>query len=112
MCAKYVAETCWPYEELADHWDELILRCSVVDGVSRTLYQEGTLASILAPGEVIDRLPGIVLPTDEAVAVFSGTIATRSGLVYGERYELELEDPVLQRTITGSYRVKVLAQHV
>jgi hypothetical protein len=43
---------------------------------------------------------------------FSGTIATQSGLVDGERYELEPEDPVLERRITGSDRVRVVKQYV
>ena len=41
-----------------------------------------------------------------------GTIATRSGLVFGDAYELALEDPVLNRTITASYRVRVLPQYL
>jgi hypothetical protein len=44
--------------------------------------------------------------------VFSGTIATRGGLVYGDAYDLELEDPVLERSIQMSYRVRVLPQLV
>jgi hypothetical protein len=44
--------------------------------------------------------------------MYSGTIATESGLIYGDRYELELHDPVLARTIRGEYAITQLAQHI
>ncbi len=112
MCAKDVAATCWPYEDVANHWDDLILRCWVSHDGKRSLYQDGTLASILPPLELIERIPDVALPTAEGIAIFSGTIATRSGLVYGDGYEVELEDPVLKRRITGAYRVSILSQYL
>jgi hypothetical protein len=112
MCAKYVAESCWPYDEVAKYWDELILRCWVTENGKRSLYQAGTLASILSPVELMERLPDDGDSSDEGVVIFSGTIATQSGLIYGQGYQLELEDPRLQRKITGSYQVRVLAQYI
>jgi Protein of unknown function (DUF2848) len=112
MCAKYVADTCWPYEEVAKHWDDLILRCWVVEAGERTLYQEGPVASILSPLDLLGRLPDTSSSGDDGLVIFSGTIATASGLVYAERYEIELEDPLLKRRITGGYGVKVLPQYV
>jgi hypothetical protein len=44
------------------------------------------------------------------MVLFSGTVPTTAGLVYGDAYELELRDPVMRRTIAGAYRVKVLPQ--
>jgi hypothetical protein len=112
MCAKFVADSCWPYDEVADHWDALTLRCWVGENRTRSLYQEALLASNLSPLELIRNLPEGTLPPHEGVVVFSGTVATQSGLVFGETYDLELEDPVLKRRITASYRVKVLPQYL
>ncbi|HTK29479.1 MAG TPA: DUF2848 domain-containing protein [Vicinamibacterales bacterium] len=109
MCGKYVASRCWAYADVAAHWDQLLLRCWITAGAERSLYQESPLAAILAPGELVARLPGGLGPVP--AVLFSGTIATRGGLVYADAYELELEDPVLGRSIRGSYRVRTLAQH-
>jgi hypothetical protein len=59
---------------------------------------------------LLARLPDAGPPV--GLVVFSGTIATRGGLVYGDAYDLELEDPVLERSIQMSYRVRVLPQLV
>src|SRR5512135_1340434 len=37
MYAKWLAPECWPYREVKDHWDELILRCWVHKDGQRTL---------------------------------------------------------------------------
>ena len=112
MYAKYVAESCWPYAEVADHWDHLVLRCWITENGKRRVYQEAPLSSILSPAELIGNVPGVTLPSPDGVVIFSGTISTKSGLIFGDNYELELEDPVLNRKITGSYSVKVLPQYL
>jgi hypothetical protein len=112
MYAKYVATTCWPFEEVKGHWDELVLRCWVTHQGERRLYQEAALGSILSPDDIVRSVPGVVFPPSEGVVIFSGTIATRGGLVFGDAYELQLVDPVLDRQITGSYRVTILPQYL
>jgi hypothetical protein len=112
MYAKYVAAWCWPYSDVQDHWDSLILRCWITHQGARSLYQEAALGSILSPGELLGNLPGGRLSPNEGVVLFSGTIPTKSGLVYGDAYEVELEDPIRNRKITGAYRVTILPQYV
>jgi hypothetical protein len=112
MCVKYVAESCWPYDDVQDHWDSLILRCWITHKGARSLYQEAALGSILSPAELIEHMPGGAFRSSEGVVLFSGTIATRSGLVYGDAYELELEDPIRSRKIAGEYRVTILPQYL
>jgi Protein of unknown function (DUF2848) len=112
MYAKYVAGSCWPYEDVRDHWDALILRCWITHKGSRVLYQEAPVGSIRSPAELIDGMPGEAWSNDEGVVIFSGTIATTSGLVYGDAYDIELEDPVRRVTIAGAYRVRVLPQYL
>lgn len=110
MYAKCLARECWPYGDVRDHWDTLVLRCWVTKDGVRTLYQEAPLESILAPEELLARVPGG--RPEEGLVLFSGTVATRGGLVYGEAYDLELEDPRLGRSIGMTYRVTILPQHV
>jgi hypothetical protein len=112
MYAKCMAPVCWPLADLRDHWDGLILRCWVTRRRERTLYQESPLASILAPEELLGKLPRKGIDQEAGIVLFSGTISTRAGLSYGQTYALELEDPVLKRTIKHGYTVKLLTQYM
>ncbi len=75
------------------------------------LYQEDPISKILNVEELMDQIPkNDGLPTDGLI-VFSGTIATKGSLVFGEAFEVELEDPVLKRRIDHAYTVRVLPQY-
>jgi hypothetical protein len=111
MCAKCLAPECWPCSELVDHWGRLILRCWATKGSKRTLYQEASLASVLTPREMLEKVPKELIEGKEGIAIFSGTIPTRGGLIYGDSYELEMEDPVLRRSLRYRYQARVLRQH-
>src|SRR5262249_58685578 len=39
MCEKPVAPTFWAYDDVAPHWDRLMLRAHVVEDSKRALYQ-------------------------------------------------------------------------
>ena len=86
MCVKYLADRCWPYDEVAPHWDQLVLKCWITKGERRAMYQESPLSSILAPDELLDNLPEGPLNDADGVVLYSGTIATKAGLIYGDRY--------------------------
>jgi hypothetical protein len=112
MYAKWMASECWPYPEVKDHWDQLLMRCWVQKNGQRTLYQEALLASILGPEELLKKMPDRGEIKGKGMVLFSGTIATQGGLVYGDSYDLEMEDPVLKRKISSQYKVKVLPQYL
>jgi hypothetical protein len=108
MYAKVMAPTVWPYEEVRDHWDRVIIR-SWMEG---KLYQEDSLSAILSVERLLELLPsGDGLATDELV-LFSGTIATKFGLTFGKSFEIGMEDPVLARKLHHEYRVRVLPQYL
>jgi len=112
MCAKILAPVVWPYQEVKDHWDQIVTRSWTTSDGKRTLYQEDPLATILGVEALLEQLPRDEgLPTD-GLLLFSGTIPTKMGLVYGERFDFEMEDPVLDRKIRHGYRVRVLPQHL
>jgi Protein of unknown function (DUF2848) len=104
MCDKPIAPVLWELEEVADHWDQMILRSFAwIDG-KRVLYQEGTLDSMLPVAELIERGFGDVgLP--DGCAMFAGTFAAKGGIRAANRFEYELEDPVLKRSIRHGYDV-------
>jgi Protein of unknown function (DUF2848) len=107
MCDKPMAAELWSYEEIAPHWDELILRAwAVRDGV-RELYQESAVTAMMEPAALIreytasDKLP-------DSSAMFSGTLPAIGGLRPAHRFEFELEDPVLGRSLRHSYAIRTL----
>jgi hypothetical protein len=104
MCDKPVASVLWELEDVIAHWDRMILRSwAVIDG-ARVLYQEGTLDAMLPVKDLIDRgFGGKDLP--DGCAMFGGTFAAKGGIRPADRFEFELEDPVLKRKISHGYDV-------
>jgi hypothetical protein len=107
MCDKPMAPELWELEDVIDHWDRMILRAHAwIDG-SRVLYQEGTLDAMLPVKELIERgFDGKGLP--DGCAMFGGTFAAKGGIRPASRFEFELEDPVLKRSLRHAYDVIVL----
>jgi len=104
MCDKVMAPVLWELEEVIDHWDQMILRSHAwIDG-ARVLYQEGRLDHMLPVEDLIQRGFGDKgLP--DGCAMFGGTFAARGGIRPASRFECELEDPVLNRSIRHAYDV-------
>jgi hypothetical protein len=105
VCDKPVAPVLWPYAEVAEHWDQMILRSWA--GNERELYQEGPVAKMLPPADLIARYAGGDSLSDGTL-MFGGTLATLGEVQPSERFELELEDPVLNRRITHGYDIRTL----
>ena len=108
ICPKPVAPTLWRFADVAPHWDRLILRShAVIDG-KRRLYQEGPVANLRPPAELMARYLGRQAMLPPGTAMFCGTLGVIGGIAPGERFEIELEDPVLRRRIAHAYAVKPL----
>jgi len=107
MCDKPIAPVLWELEDVAGHWDQMILRSFAwIDG-ARVLYQEGKLDGMLPVADLIARgFGGKGLP--DGCAMFGGTFAAKGGIRPASRFEYELEDPVLKRSIRSGYDVIVL----
>ena len=72
------------------------------------MYQEGTFASLLP----IDRLIALYERAGGSLragsALFGGTIATVHAIAPADEFEMEMEDPVLERTLRHRYRIIAL----
>ena len=109
MCAKPVSAALWRYADVASHWDSLIARSWRIDGDGgQELYQEGTLARLLDPQDLIERGFGKADMPPGSV-MFCGTQAVLGELSASAGYELELHDPVLGRSLRHRYMVDALA---
>ncbi len=106
-CAKPVAGTVWRFDEVAGHWDSLALRSwAVADGV-REDYQAGPVSAMRSPADLVARYcGGGALPP--GTAMFCGTLAVAGGVRPADRFEMELADPRLGRTIAHGYDIAVL----
>jgi len=106
-CPKPLGRQVWAYDDIKDHWDRLILRSYVVSGSGRELYQQGVLAANRTADDLQRRYSGAARLPDKAV-MFCGTMPVHGGFRCGERFEIELEDPVLGRSLQHGYRVMPL----
>lgn len=107
MCAKPIGRTAWRFEEVEPHWDRLMLRSFIQEDGRKVLYQEGTLAKIRDPRELIfgwkdeKRLP-------MGAVMFCGTMPAIGAIRPSPRFEMELDDPVLGRKISHAYEIEAL----
>lgn len=107
MCDKPIASQFWAYDDVVPHWDQLILRSFVVEDGKRAVYQEGPVAAMLHPTELLSRfVADSALPED--TLMFCGTLAAHGGVRATEQFSFEIEDPVLGRKIAHEYRVTPL----
>jgi hypothetical protein len=140
MCDKPVAPVFWAFDDVAPHWDRLMLRAHVIENGERKIYQEGLVAAMLEPLDLIGRcarsagiagvppaspdktgeafrwkragatpaVPDEMVRLPENTLMFCGTLAARGGVRPTERFEFEMEDPVLRRSIAHAYSVRIL----
>lgn len=102
LCDKPIAAHVWLYEEVAPHWDQLLLRSWVDDDVA---YQDGTLAALRHPDELL-RLADPQL-CDGSI-IFCGTLPAIGGIRPAGQFRYQLTDPVRNRTIGGRYSMRRL----
>jgi hypothetical protein len=105
MCAKPIGSELWRFEDVADHWDELILRSTLRNGEDRQDYQEGTVANMLPPDALIRMYSPETEVLESGTLMYCGTLAVKGAVRSAEAFEAELFDPVRGRRITCNYRV-------
>ncbi len=113
LCRKPMAETLWSYDEVIDHWDELILRAYIVENGERVLYQEGALGALRHPEDLMAAYRTELghsedMPLPAGTVLFCGTMPAIGGIRPSARFEMELEDPVTGRHISGGYGVATI----
>ncbi len=107
MCDKPLASVFWAFDEVAPHWDKLILRAHVTEGGARVLYQEGPVAAMIDPRDLISRYTKDGRLAENTM-MFCGTLAAKGGVRATTHFAFELEDPVRQRKIAHAYAARAL----
>jgi hypothetical protein len=102
LCGKVMGSALWRFDDIKAHWDQIIIRAHAVIGGARTLYQEGPLAAMRHPDDLIARYGQKLAP---AAIMLCGTLGAKGGIRPASRFEMELDDPVLKRRMTHAYDV-------
>ena len=55
LCGKVLGSTLWRFDEVADHWDKIVIRSYATIGGQRVPYQDGSFAAIRHPTDLIGR---------------------------------------------------------
>lgn len=110
MCPKIIGKRAWRFDEVSGHWDKLIIRSWTTTNGVRALYQEGTLASMRHPDDLTRRYLGGDGALKAGTVLFCGTIGAMGPLQHSERFEMEIEDPVLGRRIGHYYDIDALSR--
>jgi hypothetical protein len=112
ICLNVMSAEVWRYDDVRDHWDELVLRSLVREPESgeEILYQEAALGTILNPQALLDLVRSRLRDRDEeGMAIFSGTVPLKKPHPhYGEYFRAELFDPNSANRLTcESHAVKL-----
>lgn len=107
LCDKPIGTVLWRYDEVIEHWDELIMRCKVVvsEGGMNEIYQEGHVSGLIHPKELIALLEKQGDAFGAGSVMFCGTLGVKGGIRPAQAYDMELHDPVLGRTLKHRYEV-------
>ncbi len=105
LAGKVLARTLWRLDELRDRWDSLVLRAHVTIEGERVLYQEGALALMRTPDDLMQRYGRALQP---GTIMMSGTLNTIGGIRPAARFEMQLEDRQAGRAIAHAYDIAPL----
>jgi hypothetical protein len=108
VCVKPVATSAWRLADVADYWDELIIRSYIVENGVDVLYQEGPLASLRTPQDLIAGYTGGATVLPAGAGMTCGTVGAIGGIRAAADFTMELHDPRRQRSLRHRYHVETL----
>lgn len=108
MCGKSVGMDFWRLADVEAHWDQIRMRAYAVMNGERVLYQDGLLATLRPPSDLMAKWRGHGQGLPPGTVMFGGTLGAIGGIRPASRFEMELHDPVLGRSIAHGYDISVL----
>jgi hypothetical protein len=108
MCPKPISHELWPLAELLAHWDKLVLRSWVTRDNGTLLYQQGEVTRMLPPMDLISRYSEGDGTLPVGTVMFCGTMPLLAEMGAARHFEMELEDPVLGRSLRHGYTAREL----
>lgn len=108
ICVKPVARTAWRLDDVRGHWDSLVLRSWIEENGEWKLYQDGSLAAIRTPADLLERHAEAGGTVADGFAMTCGTVGAIGGIRPAARFRMELNDERRGLRITHEYRNVVL----
>jgi|TARA_B110000967_G_scaffold195009_1_gene224089 hypothetical protein len=105
LCDKPIATEFWPLDEVEGHWDKIKIRSFIQENGKEVLYQDGNVAGLLSPPELLAYLREEGEDLRDGDLLFGGTCGAIGDVRYSPSFRMELIDPVLNRRIIHSYEV-------
>lgn len=102
LCGKVMGSSLWRLADISPHWDQIVIRSHALIGGERVVYQEGPLAAMRHPDDLIARYGRALAPN---TIMFCGTLGAKGGIRPAARFEMELHDPVLGRRMSHAYDI-------
>lgn len=102
-CMKPVASEVWLFDSVKDHLDKITMRCTITESSQSVLYQDGSLSNILPLQQLIHESA----LTNNA-AMLCGTLGAIGSVRPAMHYQMTLDDPVLDKSISLHYSVSEL----
>lgn len=103
-CVKVLSEKVWRLSDIEDHWDELIFEARNPAGSTDT-YQSGSVAALRPPAELLELVEARFGSPLLGTVILSGTIPAVGEFEFHSSFEVELRDPVLERSLHSSYSI-------
>ncbi|GER10866.1 DUF2848 domain-containing protein [Variovorax boronicumulans] len=104
ICVKPVARSAWRLADVQERWDTLVLRSWIEEGGEWRLYQEGTLAALRPPADLLARCAAADGEPTDGFAMTCGTVGAIGGIRPAARFRMELVDEHTSRRIAHEYR--------
>jgi hypothetical protein len=106
ICPNIVSPEVWDLNDVAGHWDELVMACRVEKDGQDLEYQKGGLDLLMSPAELMAFVAARVTGPLTDTVIFSGTVKMEAPeFVFADRFSGRLTDPVLNRELVFSYRI-------
>ncbi len=105
LCDKPIATEFWPLDEVESHWDQIKIRSYIQEDGKEVLYQDGNVAGLFSPQELLAHLREEGDDLREGDLLFGGTCGAIGDVRYSPAFRMELIDPVLNRKIGHFYEI-------
>ena len=107
VCPKAVSAEVWRYADVRERWDSLFLRSWMGEAGREQLYQQGRMAALLRPEELLAILRGRLGGLVDSAVIYTGTIPLIAGVFVSKPYfGAELFDEATGGSLRCSYRTR------